>query len=194
LCCPFYSAIFFELSGQKKCHFGHVGGADPNLTFVLQEAAPVFALKSRERRDRLSNPSMLTFWEIITNGRFESDIHIALKNPNFFFGDAIAEGDKILYDRDYKWLRQIGDRRLFLSNMERMYPLAYLQHMLVRRAIEWDFSKFISSVSLGKLGANKAYAVGHGRDVFGLHPELVRAAEYPTGETLQLASPSSINS
>ena len=89
---------------SKKCHFEHVGGADPNLTFVLQEAALVFALKSRECRDRLSNPSMLTFWEIMTNGQFESDTRIALKKPDFFFGDAIAEDDKILYDGDYKWL------------------------------------------------------------------------------------------
>jgi len=117
---------------SKKCHFGHVGGADPNLTFVLQESAPVFALKSRERRDRLNNPSMLTFREIMTNGRFESDT----RKPNFFFGNAIAEADRVLYDGDYKWLRQIGDRRFFLPNMKRMYPLAYLQHMLVRRAME----------------------------------------------------------
>ena len=71
---------------SKKCHFGHVGGADPNLTFVLQEAASVFALKSRECRDRLSNPSLLTFQEIMTNVRFESDTHIVLKKPDFIFG------------------------------------------------------------------------------------------------------------
>ena len=37
---------------SKMCHFGHVGGADLNLTFVLQEATPVFSLKLRERQDR----------------------------------------------------------------------------------------------------------------------------------------------
>ena len=52
-----------------------------------------------------------------------------------------------------------------------MYPLAYLQHMSVRRAMEWDLSKFISGVFLGKLGVNEAYAAGHERDVFGLHPD-----------------------
>jgi len=94
---------------SKKYHFGHVGGADPNLTFVLQKTAPVFALKSREHRDRLSNPSMLTFREIVINGRFESDTRIVLKKPDFF-GDAITEEDRVLYDGDYKWLRRIGDR------------------------------------------------------------------------------------
>jgi len=130
---------------------------------------------------------MLTFREIITNGRFKSDSYITLKKPDFFFGDAIAEDDRILYDRDYKWLCQIGDRRLFLPNIERMYPLAYLQHMSVRHVIEWNLSKSISDESLDKLDSNKSYIAGHGRDVFGLHPRLVRV-EYPTGNTPQLAT------
>ena len=42
-------------------------------------------------------------------------------------------------------------------------------------------------MSLDKLGANEAYPAGHGKDVFGLYPRLVRA-EYPNGETPQLAT------
>ena len=42
-------------------------------------------------------------------------------------------------------------------------------------------------MSLDKLGAKEAYPAGHGKDVFGLYPELVRA-EYPKGETPQLAT------
>ena len=106
------------------------GGADPNLNFVLPRTAPVFALKSINHWDRLSNPSMLTLWEIMTNGRFESDTHVVLKKLDFFLA-TITEEDRVLHDRDYKWLRQIGDRRFFLPNMERMYPLAYLQHTSV---------------------------------------------------------------
>jgi len=75
------------------------------------------------------------------NRRLEPDTRITLKKTDFFFGDAIAEDDRILYDRDYKWLRQIGDRRFFLFNIERTYPLAYLQHVLVYCSIEWDLSK-----------------------------------------------------
>ena len=119
----------------------------------------------------------------MTDGRFESDSRVALKKPDFFFDDVIAEDDRILYDGECKWLCQIEDRKFFLSNMERMYPLAYLQHMSVHRIMEWDLSKSLSDVSLGKLGMNKAYPVGHERDVLGLQPGLVRA-EYPTGETL----------
>jgi len=119
----------------------------------------------------------------MTDERFKSDSRVALKKPDFFFGDAIAEDDMILYDGDNKWLRQIRDKKFFLPNIERMYPLAYLQHMSVRRTIEWDLSKSFFSVSLGKLGMNEAYSAGHGEDVFGLQPGLVRA-KYPTGETL----------
>ena len=66
--------------------------------------------------------------------------------------------------------------------MERTYPLAYLQHMFVRRIMDWDLVKQYSGVSLGKIGVHEAYTVGHGRCVLGLHPGLVRT-EYPKGET-----------
>jgi len=56
--------------------------------------------------------------------------------PVLFFGDAITEEDRILYDGDYTWLSQIGDRKFFLPNMERMYLLSYLQHMSVHHAME----------------------------------------------------------
>ena len=45
--------------------------------------------------------------------------------------------------------------------------------------------KPISGVILGKISAQEAFTVGHGRDVLGLHPGLVKV-EYPTGETPQL--------
>ena len=69
--------------------------------------------------------------------------------------------------------------------MERMYSLSYLQHISVHRAMDWDLSRFISGVSLGRLGAKEVYSAGHGKDVFGLFPGLVRP-EYPKGETLSL--------
>ena len=75
---------------------------------------------------------MLTFWEIMTNERFETDSRVALKNLDFFFGDVITEDEDALYDGDYKWLRQIGDRKFFLPNMERMYPSPVLSPTHVR--------------------------------------------------------------
>ena len=118
----------------------------------------------------------------MSDRRFKSDSRVALKKPDFFFGDVIAEDDRILYDRDYKWLYQIRDRKFFLYNMERLYPLVYLQHMLVRCMKEWDLSKSLSGVSLGKLDVNEAYPANHGRGVLGLQPRLIRD-EYQMGET-----------
>ena len=69
--------------------------------------------------------------------------------------------------------------------MERMYSLSYLQHMSVHRTMEWDPSRFVSDVSLGRLGAKEFYLAGHGKDVFGLFPGLFRP-EYPKGETPHL--------
>ena len=97
---------------------------------------------------------MLTLREIISDGRFESDSRALLRKPNFFFDDSIEEDEAALYDGNYKWLHQIGDRRFFLPNMERMYPLTYLQHMSVRWAIDWDLVRPLSRVSLGKIGAH----------------------------------------
>ena len=38
----------------------------------------------------------------MTNGLFESDTRVVLKKPDFFFGDAITEKDRVLYEGDYK--------------------------------------------------------------------------------------------
>jgi len=79
---------------------------------------------------------MVTLWEIISDGLFEMDSRTSLWKPTFLFGDVIDEDDRILHDVDYKWLRQIGDMRFFLLNMERMYSLSYLQHISIHRAID----------------------------------------------------------
>ena len=86
--------------------------------------------KSKERQSRISKVSMLTLRKIISDGRFESDSCALLRKPDFF-GDSIEKDENDFYDGDYKWLRQIDNRRFFLPNMEQMYPLAYLQHMSV---------------------------------------------------------------
>ena len=131
--------------------------------------------KPRERRERLSKVDMTTFRELMTDAEFKMDSRIPLKKPVFFFSDNIGEGGYVLHDGDYKWLRQIGDRKFFLPNMERMYPLSYLQHMSVPRAMEWDLARSVPSVSLGILGARKVHSGGHGREIFGLFPGLFRS-------------------
>ena len=64
---------YFSIPLSKKCHFGHVGGTDRNLTFVLQETAPVTTGKSKERNERITKANMLTLQEIISDGLFETD-------------------------------------------------------------------------------------------------------------------------
>ena len=135
---------------------------------------------------------MLNLWEIIFDSQFESNFRALLRKPDFFFSDSI-EDEVALYDGDCKWLRQISNRRFFLPNMERIYPLAYLQHMSMCRTMDWKLARPISEVTLGKIGAREAFTIGHGRDVLGLQPGLVRT-EYPTGETPNLQPPSSDNS
>ena len=79
---------------SKKCHFGHIGGTDPNLTFMLQRTAPVTTGKSKERKERITKVSILTHREIISDGLFESDSRTLLRKPAFFSGDAIEEDDR----------------------------------------------------------------------------------------------------
>jgi len=137
--CAFPFAVRYSSNPlSKKCHFGHIGGAGPNMIYVLQRTAPVIVDKSRKWWSRVNNAIMLTLREIISDGLLESDSRVLLRKPDFFFGDSIEEDEVVLYDGDYKWLRQISNRRFFLPNMERMYPLAYLQHMFVRQTMDWE--------------------------------------------------------
>ena len=69
---------------SKKCHFGHIGGANLNLTFVLQKTALVTTGKSKERKNRFGEASMLTLREIISDGIFESDSRALLRKLGFF--------------------------------------------------------------------------------------------------------------
>jgi len=153
------------------------------MIFVLQRTAPVIAGKLRERWSQVSNASMLTLREIISDDQLESDSYALLRKPNFFFGDLIEEDEAALYDGDYKWLCHIGNRIFFLPNIEWIYPLAYLQHMSVCWTMDWELVKAISRVFLGKIGAHETFTIGYRRDVLGLQPGLVRA-EYPRRETL----------
>ena len=120
----------------------------PEYDFRSSEDCSVTIDKSMERWSRVTNASMHTLREIISDGRFESDSRALLRKPDFFFGNSTEEDEAVFYDGDYKWLRQIGNRRFFLSNMERMYPLAYLQHISVHRTMDWELVKPISGISL----------------------------------------------
>jgi len=55
----FFAVRYSSNPLSKKCHFGHVGGADPNMIFILQRTARVTTCKSKERRIR---SAMLACW------------------------------------------------------------------------------------------------------------------------------------
>jgi len=107
----------------------------------------IFSRKNREWQTKLSRASMLTLQELISNGQFESDACTLLRKPHFLLRDSIKEDEEILYDNNYKWLRQIGNWRFFLPNMEQMFPLLYLQSMYIRRLMDWDLTKLCRRLS-----------------------------------------------
>ena len=99
--------------------------------------------KSQERQKRLSNVDMTTLRVLMTDAAFTTDDRVKLEKHAFFFEDRIGDGGYSMYDGNYRWLRQIGDRRFFLPDMERMFPMSYFQHMSVPRKMEWDISQYI---------------------------------------------------
>jgi len=92
---------------------------------VLRRIVPVTADRSQARKERLSNVDMRTFRALMTDAVFKTDDGVKLEKPAFFFGDRIKDGGHRVYEGTYKWLRQIKGGRLFLPDMERMFPLSY---------------------------------------------------------------------
>ena len=110
----------------KTSHFGRVGGADHRLTFALRRTVPVTADRSQVHREMIFDVDERTFRVLMTDAAFATDTHIKLEKPVFFFGDHVGDGGHSMYDGNYRWLRQIGERRYFLPAMERMLPLSCL--------------------------------------------------------------------
>jgi hypothetical protein len=172
----------------KLRHFGHVGDANRNLTFVLQRTVPVTADQSQAREERLSNVDRRTLRVLMTDAVFTTDAGIELEKPAFLFGDRIHDDRDRAYDGNYKWLREIKGGRFFLPDMDRMFPLFYFQHMSVPRKMEWDLAPYVPEITLGELGSHKVHRHdSHDRSVIGLFPGS-RQSEIPVGEIPQLGT------
>jgi len=114
---------------NKRNHFRHVGGIDHNLLFSLWKIIPAFTSTNKEHQAHLTKGAASTLQELISDRRFEyNDYHLFRKSV-FLFGNAIKKDKEILFDGNYKWLRQIGEYCIILPNMERMFPLSYLWSM-----------------------------------------------------------------
>ena len=133
----------------QRHRFGCDGGMDVDTRFCLNKMARVFFSKNEERAAKLSRCSPLTLCELISDAKLEAADMSIMKKPAFLFGDSITVDDKQLHDGNYKWLRKIGDRFMFLPNMVRTVPLSYLQSMSVPRPMDWDLTRFNDGVSLG---------------------------------------------
>ena len=102
----------------KRNHFEHIGGVDPNLLFNLRRTVPALTGTNGKCQARLTKGVASILRELISDGKFESNDYLLFRKPVFFFGDVIEENEEILFDGNYKWLRQIGEHRFFLPNME----------------------------------------------------------------------------
>jgi len=80
---------------SKKCHFGHIDGADHNFLFSLRKRVPAFTGTNEERQARLIKDTAFTLWELISDGRFESANCRLLRIPVFHFRDAIYENEEV---------------------------------------------------------------------------------------------------
>ena len=118
----------------KRNHFGHIGGASPNFLFSLRKTVYAFTGTNEEGQAYLIEGTALIMQKLISDGRFESLNRRLLKKLVFLFGDAIDKNEEVLFERNYKWLCQIGDRRLFLPNMKWMFSLSYLQSISLHRS------------------------------------------------------------
>lgn len=60
---------------------------------------------------------------------FEGKDRKKMKKPNILFKDKIELSKDCLFDKNYKTLRQVQGRYMFLPNMERSYPLPIFKQL-----------------------------------------------------------------
>jgi len=167
-CVLFFAVRYSSNPLAKRHHFGHVGGPDSDIVSSLRRTISAFTGKNRERQTKLSQASSLTLRELITNGRFESNACTLLRKLNFLFRDSVDKDAEMMYDGNYKWLHQLGERRFFLPIMERMFSLSFIQSTSLHRLMKWELKKEQSGVSLGWISHHTTIPAGYGRNVVGL--------------------------
>ena len=123
---------------SKRHHFDHESGPNKNVRFCPRQTEPVFAGKDKEQNARLTRCNSLTLREIISDGKLEYEYMKIIRKLIFFFGDSTNGKNDDLFDGNHKWLRQIGNWRFFLPNMEHIL-LSYLQSMSIRRQMDRDW-------------------------------------------------------
>lgn len=86
---------------------------------------------------------------MMMGGKFEYDDGRDLRKPRFFFDNAIILDDSFMLQGTHRWLRTINKENHFLLVMQRMYGLAYLQHLSIPRNMKLDLVPFVREVLRG---------------------------------------------
>lgn len=106
-----------------------------------------------------------------------------LEKSVFLFSDVILVSKELLYEDEYKWLRQIGNIRMFISEIARSCSLTYLQNISVPCQMEWSLAKNQDGVFVSNFDSHNPYQDSPVRFLTGLLPER-EGNDYPLGESL----------
>jgi len=164
LCSPLCSEVCLKSSDQEES-FQTCWWRQPRFLFSLWNTIPAFTSTNEELQSCLSKGAIFTLRELIPGERFESNDHCHFRKQVFLFVDAIDKDEEILYDRNYKWLRQIGEYRFFLPNMEQMFPLSHIQSMSLPWYMDWDLVRAQLGVTIEKISNRVAFSISHSREV-----------------------------
>lgn len=93
----------------------------------------------------------------MTDTSFEAVNREVLVKLTFLFGDKVLSLDEILFEEESKWLHKVGNLLMFFPDMERSYPLAYLQRLLASRQLDWDITQKHDGVIVRKFGTRGLY-------------------------------------
>lgn len=111
---------------------------------------PNFTLDSfKDRVERISHGSQATLKELITDALLEGSNCCPLEKFNFLFGDQVTTLDETLYV--YKWIWKVEGVQIFLPDITRCYPLAYIQKLLVPHTMGWNVTREQDGLAIGNL-------------------------------------------
>nr|ABB55317.1 zinc transporter, putative [Asparagus officinalis] len=100
--------------------------------------------------------------------------------PSFLFGDSVKMDSKRVSEGNYKWLRTVNNRRLFLPNLERMWPLSYYQCASIPQSMNWELVQDQGGVATGHITHRGTHSAGF-NNFMALKPGLFQK-EHHVGE------------
>lgn len=117
-----------------------MGEPDGATQFRYEASITMYHPGSRECQKRLIRYSPATEREIITDASCETVNREALEKPCFLFGDKVMVFDEVLFEKESKWFHQVVGLFIFFPDMERSYPLVYLQKLSTPCRMDLDIT------------------------------------------------------